>query len=118
MTFYHYLAHYGYCSNSRITDQATYFAVNSFFIINVILGLAWFFVFFGDGNLVAGLVILILMLVSVAILISFLGSDTWSVVILLLFFIWLCYVTALNWYAVTHNFIIRDDPPGLPLFYM
>ncbi|CAH6420261.1 Tryptophan-rich sensory protein [uncultured virus] len=98
-------------ANATITDQTSYEAINWLFTINIILSLAWAFLFFGDGNLVAGLVIIVLMLVVTGALIFLVRSDTWAFIFLILFFIWLLYILVLNWYAITHNFIIQNHPP-------
>jgi len=94
-------------ANAKTTNQATYDAINWLFTINIILNLAWSFLFFGDGNIVAGLVILILLLVTTGVLVCLLSFDPWGFSFMLLYFIWLLFVTALNFYIVRHNYIIH-----------
>ena len=96
-------------ANFLLKSGETYTLVNWFFVINIVLNLAWSLLFFGDGNMIAGLLIILLMLVSTAGLIFLLKFDSTLMVFMIIYFAWLLFAFLLNLYIVQNNCMIADE---------
>jgi benzodiazapine receptor len=99
-------------ANADITDVGTFDMINWMFVINLILNLAWSFFFFGDGNVVAGLIILILLIANTAYLIYLLRYSVLSMVFIGLYLLWLLFALYLNIGVLMKNRIV-PAPAGI-----
>jgi translocator protein len=104
-------------ANYMIADVGTYDAVNWLFVINMMLNLAWSFFFFGDGNVIAGIVIIILMIGTVVALLWFLRDDVWSIVFMTIYLAWLVFALYLNIAVLMRNNITPAKYQGCPLLH-
>jgi benzodiazapine receptor len=102
--------------NMYITDASTKSMLTWFFTIHMVLNLAWSLLFFGDANLLGGLVILSLMIVTLAGIIYLVRSDIWGIIFMGIYMVWLLFAFYLNWYALVHNKIVTDVYHMPPLF--
>lgn len=83
-----------------------YIYTNVFFVINIILNLAWSFLFFGDGNFIYAFIVIIFMILSVIFLIYYLSYDWINIVLLTCYLIWLIFALYLNFYVLRHNQVV------------
>lgn len=90
-------------ANMLVTSQPLFQVINWLFALNMMLNLIWSLVFFGQGEFVGALIVVILMLVSAIALIYYLSFDVTCFVLIIIYFLWLCFATMLNVYAIEHN---------------
>lgn len=90
-------------ANYEITDQNTFEWVNYIFVAVMILILAWMFLFFGDGNMLAAFFMLILIMIGVLVLAYLLYNFPGTVIIMMIFFLWCLYLLYLNYFILVYN---------------
>lgn len=90
------------------SEQANkvYNYINVLFVINIVLNLAWSFLFFGDGNFVAAFIIILLMIFSLILIIYYVRYDWISLSLMVIYLAWLIFALYLNWYALRHNLLV------------
>lgn len=77
--------------------------INYLFTVHIVLNMLWSWVFFGAGDLAGGLVILLLMLITLAMILYYLSFDNTCFVLMLIYFGYLMFAFALNWYIIKSN---------------
>ena len=111
---YGLIAYVWVTANISLENTNDFALLNWLFTIHIILNLAWSFLFFGDGNIVAGFIVILLMIITLLPLIYLVRANIWSVVILIIYLLWLIYALFLSWYIMANNTIIRCGDPGYP----
>lgn len=83
--------------------------INSMFGIMAMLILVWFLAFYGGGHTGFGLLVLVALLACVGYTAYLVRRERTSMVILLVFFLWLLYVAYINIHVLRYNTIYRDS---------
>jgi benzodiazapine receptor len=95
---------YAWYKGNKLLEHGTRTTVNVLFAINLFLNFLWVYVFFGQYQLTAGVVVLILLIISTIVLIWYLWRYAKTPAILLLLYLgWLFVALALNSSYVSLN---------------
>ena len=95
---------YAWYKGNKLLESGTRTTVNVLFVINLFLNFLWVYVFFGQYQLTAGIVVLILLIISTIVLIWYLWKYAKTPAILLLLYLgWLFVALALNSSYVSLN---------------
>lgn len=103
LIMYVFVAYVWYYFNSTITDTNTFDFLNWVFTANMVFSLVWWCFFWGDGNTIVGLCMLLLMVATAAWMLCFVVSDVLSTVFISVYLVWLLYILYLNISIMVHN---------------